>query len=43
MNGAQALVQMLIGYDTQVVFGLPGDTSVDFMMRSTPRQSVLHM
>ncbi|MCJ7623848.1 MAG: thiamine pyrophosphate-binding protein [Anaerolineaceae bacterium] len=30
MNGAQALVQMLIAYETQVVFGLPGDTSVDF-------------
>jgi acetolactate synthase-1/2/3 large subunit len=30
MNGAQALVEMLIGYGTEVVFGLPGDTSVDF-------------
>jgi acetolactate synthase-1/2/3 large subunit len=30
MNGAQALVEMLISYDTQVVFGLPGDTTVDF-------------
>jgi acetolactate synthase-1/2/3 large subunit len=30
MNGAQALVQMLIAYETQVLFGLPGDTSIDF-------------
>lgn len=30
MNGAQALVETLIRYDTKVVFGLPGDTSVDF-------------
>jgi len=30
LNGAQALVEMLIGYDVEVVFGLPGDTSVDF-------------
>lgn len=30
MKGAQALVEMLIRYDTQVVFGLPGDTTVDF-------------
>lgn len=30
MNGAQALVQLLISYQTQVMFGLPGDTSVDF-------------
>jgi acetolactate synthase-1/2/3 large subunit len=29
MNGAQALVRMLIDYDTEVLFGLPGDTSVD--------------
>lgn len=29
MNGAQALVEMLIRYDTKVVFGLPGDTSID--------------
>lgn len=29
MNGAQALVEMLIGYGTRVVFGLPGDTSID--------------
>ncbi len=28
MNGAQALVEMLIRYDTEVVFGLPGDTTV---------------
>ncbi|MBN1402324.1 MAG: thiamine pyrophosphate-binding protein, partial [Anaerolineae bacterium] len=28
MNGAQALVECLIRYDTKVVFGLPGDTSV---------------
>ena len=30
MNGAQALVEMLLRHDTQVVFGLPGDTSVDW-------------
>jgi acetolactate synthase-1/2/3 large subunit len=30
MNGAQALVEMLIRYDTKVVFGLPGDTTVAF-------------
>lgn len=30
MKGAQALVELLIRYDTQVVFGLPGDTTVDF-------------
>lgn len=30
MNGAQALVQQLIDYETEVIFGLPGDTSVDF-------------
>ncbi len=29
MNGAQALVEMLIRYDTEVVFGLPGDTTVN--------------
>jgi acetolactate synthase-1/2/3 large subunit len=29
MNGAQALVEELIQYDTEVVFGLPGDTSRD--------------
>ena len=29
MNGAQALVGILIEYGTQVIFGLPGDTSVD--------------
>jgi acetolactate synthase-1/2/3 large subunit len=29
MNGAQALVETLIRYDTEVVFGLPGDTTVD--------------
>jgi len=28
MNGAQLLVEMLIRYETQVVFGLPGDTTV---------------
>lgn len=28
MNGAQALVESLIRYDTKVVFGLPGDTSI---------------
>jgi acetolactate synthase-1/2/3 large subunit len=27
LNGAQALVEMLIRYDTNVIFGLPGDTS----------------
>jgi acetolactate synthase-1/2/3 large subunit len=30
MNGAEALVEMLLGYDIQVIFGLSGDTSVDF-------------
>jgi acetolactate synthase-1/2/3 large subunit len=30
VNGAQALVEMLIRYGTEVVFGLPGDTSVDW-------------
>lgn len=30
MNAAQALVEMLIRYDTRFVFGLPGDTSIDF-------------
>ena len=30
MKGAQALVELLIRYDTQVLFGLPGDTTVDF-------------
>lgn len=30
MNGAQALVEMLLRYDVEVIFGLPGDTSVDF-------------
>ncbi|MGD9047220.1 MAG: thiamine pyrophosphate-binding protein [Anaerolineae bacterium] len=30
MKGAQALVELLIRYDTRVVFGLPGDTTVDF-------------
>jgi acetolactate synthase-1/2/3 large subunit len=29
MNGAQALVEMLLRYDVEVLFGLPGDTSVD--------------
>lgn len=29
MNGAQALVEELLAYETQVVFGLPGDTSID--------------
>jgi acetolactate synthase-1/2/3 large subunit len=29
VNGAQALVEMLIQYGTEVVFGLPGDTTVD--------------
>ena len=29
MNGAQVLVEMLIRYDTHVLFGLPGDTSID--------------
>ncbi len=29
MNGAQALVETLLQYDTEVVFGLPGDTTVD--------------
>jgi acetolactate synthase-1/2/3 large subunit len=29
MNGAQALVETLIHYGTEVVFGLPGDTTVD--------------
>ncbi len=28
MNGAQACVEMLIRYETHVVFGLPGDTTV---------------
>src|SRR5512136_404154 len=28
MNGAQILVEMLIRYETQVVFGLPGDTTI---------------
>jgi acetolactate synthase-1/2/3 large subunit len=28
MNGAQVVVEMLICYETQVVFGLPGDTTV---------------
>jgi len=28
MNGAEALVNMLIRYDIDIVFGLPGDTSV---------------
>ncbi len=28
MNGAQVVVEMLIRYETQVVFGLPGDTTV---------------
>ncbi|MEW5717269.1 MAG: thiamine pyrophosphate-binding protein [Chloroflexota bacterium] len=28
MNGAQVLVEMLIRYETQVVFGLPGDTTI---------------
>ena len=30
MNGAEALVEMLLGYDIEVIFGLSGDTSVDF-------------
>ncbi|MGD9375710.1 MAG: hypothetical protein PVJ23_08015, partial [Anaerolineae bacterium] len=29
MNGAQALVELLAGCESQVIFGLPGDTSVD--------------
>jgi acetolactate synthase-1/2/3 large subunit len=29
MNGAQALVELLIRYGTEVIFGLPGDTTVD--------------
>jgi acetolactate synthase-1/2/3 large subunit len=29
MNGAQALVSSLIDYGVKVVFGLPGDTSID--------------
>jgi acetolactate synthase-1/2/3 large subunit len=29
MNGAQALVEMLVRYNTEVIFGLPGDTTVD--------------
>src|SRR3974390_1428396 len=28
MNGAQALVHMLRDYDVEVIFGVPGDTSV---------------
>ena len=28
MNGAQAVVEMLVRYETQVIFGLPGDTTV---------------
>ena len=28
MNGAQAVVEMLIRYETQVIFGLPGDTTI---------------
>lgn len=30
MNGAETLVEMLLSYQTEVVFGLPGDTSVAF-------------
>jgi acetolactate synthase-1/2/3 large subunit len=30
MKGAQILVEMLIQYETEVVFGLPGDTTVGF-------------
>jgi acetolactate synthase-1/2/3 large subunit len=30
MRGAEVLVEMLLGYDVQVIFGLSGDTSVDF-------------
>lgn len=29
MNGAEALVEELLQYDTEVIFGLPGDTSID--------------
>jgi acetolactate synthase-1/2/3 large subunit len=29
MKGAQAPVELLIRYDTRVVFGLPGDTTID--------------
>ena len=29
MNGAQALVEELLQYKTEVIFGLPGDTSID--------------
>ena len=30
MNGADILVEMLIGYDVDTVFGVPGDTNVSF-------------
>ncbi|WP_347975747.1 thiamine pyrophosphate-binding protein [Bosea vestrisii] len=30
MRGADILVEMLIGYGVEVVFGVPGDTNVPF-------------
>jgi len=30
MNGATVLVKMLKEYDVQVIFGVPGDTSIQF-------------
>ena len=30
MNGADILVEMLIDYDVDTVFGVPGDTNVSF-------------
>ena len=30
MNGADILVEMLIGYEVDTVFGVPGDTNVSF-------------
>ncbi len=35
MRGADILVQMLIGYGVETIFGVPGDTNVPFMKRSS--------
>ncbi|MFD2816867.1 thiamine pyrophosphate-binding protein [Paracoccus aerius] len=31
MKGADILVEMLIGYGVETIFGVPGDTNVPFM------------
>ena len=42
MDGSHALVEMLKAYDVDVIFGVPGDTSIPFyeaLYDAQPRRS----